>query len=152
DSTLTPARARTNGFPDPKKGSLVMISSSTLGISSTLAIVLLAIAPASQSASFTANVLTDSVDAAPGDGICADDSGRCSLRAAIMETNALPGRDTIRLSLTGTYLLSIPGTGENAAATGDLDIDDNLTITGPGADVTFVDGGGVDRVFHVLPV
>ncbi|MDH3362377.1 MAG: DUF11 domain-containing protein, partial [Gammaproteobacteria bacterium] len=50
----------------------------------------------------------------------------------------------------GTYNLSITGTGENAAATGDLDISDTLTLTGAGAASTIIDGNGIDRVFHVL--
>src|SRR5262249_47016717 len=39
--------------------------------------------------SFTVNSLADSVDANPGDGIAADSLGRTTLRAAIMEANAL---------------------------------------------------------------
>ncbi|MGD8967250.1 MAG: hypothetical protein PVI07_07065 [Anaerolineae bacterium] len=34
-------------------------------------------------------------DANPGDGLCADGQGRCTLRTAIEEANALPGADTI---------------------------------------------------------
>ena len=37
----------------------------------------------------------DVVDAAPGNGVCATDVGDCTLRAAIMEANALPGAATI---------------------------------------------------------
>ena len=33
--------------------------------------------------------------------------------------------------------------------TGDLDITSDLTITGMGAGVTVIDGGGLDRVFHI---
>jgi len=128
-----------------------MISPSSLRISSILAISLLTIAPSSRSADFDANVLSDSVDVAPSDGVCADASGACSLRAAVMEANALPGMDTISLSLSGTYQLSIAGIEENDAATGDLDIRDDLSIIGGGADVTVVDGGRIDRVFHILP-
>ena len=42
------------------------------------------------SSSFVVNVgTTDLVDANPGNGVCADANGQCSLRAAIMEANAL---------------------------------------------------------------
>ena len=41
--------------------------------------------------------------------------------------------------------------GGNAAATGDLDITDDLTINGEGITNTFIDGADLDRVFHVLP-
>lgn len=103
----------------------------------------------SRRAAFTVNSTADAVDATPGDGACDDGAGNCTLRAAIMEANALPGADTITLP-AGTYILSISGRGEDAAQTGDLDITDDLTINGAGAAVTIVDGGTVDRVFHVF--
>src|SRR6185312_3209246 len=40
---------------------------------------------------FVVNVGTDGGDANPGDGACADAGGKCSLRAAIEEGNALSG-------------------------------------------------------------
>ena len=73
----------------------------------------------------------------------------CPLRAAIQESNALAGTDFINL-LPGKHVLTIPGTGEDAAATGDLDITDDLVIRGSGAPVTTVDGGAVDTVFDIL--
>jgi hypothetical protein len=42
------------------------------------------------------------------DGVCATASGACSLRAAIMEANALPGADTIIVP-AGTYVLALAG-------------------------------------------
>ena len=73
----------------------------------------------------------------------------CTLRAAIQETNAAPGADTITLP-AGTYVLAIQGEPEDAAAAGDLDITDHLTIIGAGAGSTIVDGNGVDRILHIL--
>ncbi|MEX1253945.1 MAG: CSLREA domain-containing protein [Dehalococcoidia bacterium] len=88
--------------------------------------------------------------------------GDCSLREAIVAANtdapvdACPaGAGTDRVQLpAGTYNLTIAGTGEDAAQTGDLDINDHLLILGestatPGT--TIVDGGGLDRVFDVGP-
>lgn len=98
-------------------------------------------------ANFAVDSTADAVDANPGDGVCDDGAGRCTLRAAIQETNSLPGADTITLP-AGTYTLSIPGADEDAAATGDLDITDDLTLTGAGRDTTIIDGGGLDRVIH----
>lgn len=100
-------------------------------------------------ASFTVDHDSDSIDANPGDGICADLSGYCTLRAAIMETNALPGSDTIYLP-ADTYNLSLAGFSEDNCAQGDLDILDSLTITGANASTTFVDGNDLDRVFHII--
>ena len=105
------------------------------------------VAPA-HGASFTVTATHDAVDAAPGDGICADAGGSCTLRAAVMETNALPGADEISLP-AGTYLLSISGRGEDGAATGDLDVADSLTITGAGDQTTAIDADGIDRVLHI---
>ncbi len=102
-------------------------------------------------ASFTVNSFVDGVDVAPGNGICATPTGVCTLRAAIQETNALPGADTIILP-AGTYILTIPGPFEDHAATGDLDITQDLTILGAGAASTIIDGNGAvtgDRVFQV---
>ena len=88
---------------------------------------------------FTVNSTTDAVAANPASGICetAPGNGVCTLRAAIQVANALPGPDTIIVP-AGTYALTIPGQGEDAAAAGDLDITDNLTITGAGAATTII--------------
>ena len=96
----------------------------------------------------------DAVDATVGDGICDDGNGNCTLRAAVQEANACVGYDVIDLPV-GIYLLSLNGISENAAATGDLDIVDDLSINGASAVSTVVDAGsdGVvfgDRLFHVL--
>ncbi|HDL20814.1 MAG TPA: choice-of-anchor D domain-containing protein [Nitrospirae bacterium] len=98
---------------------------------------------------FTVDTANDTVDASPGDGACADTGGSCSLRAAVMEANALAGADVVNVP-AGTYMLTIAGTGEDASATGDLDIIDDLTINGAGAGSTVIDGGSIDRVFHVV--
>src|SRR5262245_51742013 len=101
---------------------------------------------------FTVNVTVDTADVNPGDGVCetAPGNGVCTLRAAVQETNALFGADTINLP-AGNFLLSIAGQGENAAASGDLDITDNLTIVGAGPQSTTINGGQFDRVFDVDP-
>jgi CSLREA domain-containing protein len=68
-------------------------------------------------------------------------NGNCSLREAIQAANtdaavdactAGSGDDVITLP-AGTYTLLLTGAGENANATGDLDILNNLTIDGAGA-------------------
>jgi CSLREA domain-containing protein len=110
-----------------------------------------------QTAIFIVNSTADSVDANPGDGVCADGSGVCTLRAAIMEANALPGADTIAFAPSvfnapKTITLSIPGGNEEFNVTGDLDINSDLTITGAGANMIIIDGGGIDRVLDISPV
>jgi CSLREA domain-containing protein len=101
-------------------------------------------------ATFTVNTTVDAVDATPGDGVCATAGALCTLRAAIQEANALAGSDTIVVP-AGTYTLTIAGTGENAAATGDLDITTTIVIEGSGPDITTIDANSVDRVFEVRP-
>ena len=101
-------------------------------------------------ANFTVNITNDTVDANPGDGNAVDSGGNTSLRAAIMESNALAGADSITLP-AGNYNLTRTGTGENAATAGDLDINSEITIQGAGAQATKIDATGLnDRVFEVL--
>jgi predicted outer membrane repeat protein len=76
------------------------------------------------------------------------DGGPGSLRQAIIDANASPGADTINVP-AGVYILTIAGANENAAATGDLDISEDVTIIGAGSASTIIDGGGLDRVFDV---
>lgn len=90
----------------------------------------------------------DAPDAARGDGRCATDAGRCTLRAAIMEANAAPGLDQVTVP-SGVYKLGIEGTGEDAGATGDLDITDDLRLLGAGTGETYVQGAGIDRVLDI---
>jgi hypothetical protein len=97
--------------------------------------------------SLTVNNTADVPDAHPGDGKCetATGNGICTLRAAIMETNAWAGADTINLKASTEYVLSRPGI-DTVALNGDLDITDDLRINGAGATVN---GGGIDRVFDI---
>jgi uncharacterized repeat protein (TIGR01451 family) len=101
---------------------------------------------------FTVDDTADALDADPGDGSCATTGGTCTLRAAVMETNALVGADTVILP-SGTYTLTIGGTGEDMCTLGDLDITDDLTLSGAGPETTIIDGNGsviFDRVLHVV--
>ena len=112
------------------------------------AMCVLAVANLGRAATFVVNDVTDAVDMTPADNMCLTAGGKCTLRAAVQQANALAGHDTIMLP-AGTYTLTISGLCEDGAATGDLDITDDLTITGAGAATTIIDGGGIDRVFDV---
>ncbi|MCI0521964.1 MAG: CSLREA domain-containing protein [Chloroflexi bacterium] len=103
------------------------------------------------------------VDAAQDDTLV---NGNCTLREAIIAANsdapvdacqAGSGADVILLP-AGEYRLTLPGMGEDAAWTGDLDILASLEIRGAGRATTLVAAGlddstgyPVDRVFHILP-
>jgi CSLREA domain-containing protein len=105
---------------------------------------------------FTVNSREDLPDLTPGDDKCVSYLITlppyvfifCTLRAAIEEANSLPGDDEILVG-SGTYTLEIEGTGENVAATGDLDITDTVTLSGKGREATHIDGGGLDRIFDI---
>jgi len=86
---------------------------------------------------FNVNTLLDTVDVNPGNGLAQDAVGNTSLRAAVMEANALAGADTINLP-AGTYALTRVGANENGAALGDLDVLDSLTLFGAGRDSTII--------------
>ncbi len=100
---------------------------------------------------FLVDSSVDSIDVNPGDAVCLDASGDCTLRAAIVESNALPGTDTVRLP-AGTYQLTIPGNGEDASLQGDLDITEALTLESlvPGDALNTIieqtTGGGVIQI------
>ena len=88
-------------------------------------------------------VVTRYDDPAPNACVPAD----CSLREAVIAANALANADRILLS-AGTYTLSIAGADEDLAATGDLDVLQDVEIVGRGATMTVLDGGGLDHVLE----
>lgn len=105
------------------------------------------------SAQYIVNELYDAPDFNLFDGVCDADAAapgaQVTLRAAIQNVNlSPPGSYTIALPL-GTCLLTVTGAAEDFAATGDLDVRRDLTITGSGSPGTTVSGEVLsDRVFH----
>lgn len=108
----------------------------------------LVVGPPLHGDTFYVDTTADTVDAAPGDGSAADAGGNCSLRAAIMEANALAGTDEIHIP-AGIYKLTNAIWREDLCVGGDLDILENLNIYGAGQAFTFIEGVR-DRVFHIL--
>jgi CSLREA domain-containing protein len=105
---------------------------------------------------FIVNSTLDEPDAKPGDELCQSaPSGVCTLRAAIMEVNAVIAEgnaDTITLP-PGEYGLTVVGSDEDAAFTGDLDITSNMSLVGSDAEKTIINAlglDGTDRVFHIV--
>ena len=89
-------------------------------------------------------------------------AGQVSLRSAIIAANANPVADIILFSagLNGVpitlSIVNAGGANEDACQTGDLDVTDNLTITGNGSANTIVQAGttnvnGIDKVFAINP-
>lgn len=104
---------------------------------------------APHASTFYVNSALDEADASPGDGKCrSTPSGKCTLRAAIMENNALGGNTVVLPA--GNYVLSRPGTNEDNALTGDLDITANLVLKGAGKAATTISANSLDRVLHIV--
>jgi hypothetical protein len=106
------------------------------------------ITPVTTPTSFTVNTTLDSIDVKPADGICADSSGKCSLRAAVMEANISSGAQQINLG-AGTYTLTLAGSNEDAGLTGDLDVSSEISIIGTDTASTIIDANSLDRAIDV---
>jgi len=98
---------------------------------------------------FLVDTFTDSATGTCGIGGTGNNG--CSLRSAIIAANAAPGADTINLpigthSLSITNFLSVPDQER-----GDLNITDDLTISGNTSDptLTVINANQIDRVFDV---
>ena len=102
-------------------------------------------------ATFIVNDPADAIDTNPGNGSVDTAGGIIALRAAVMEANALAGADVIVLP-AGTFAFDVAlgAGGEDAAATGDLDITSDITIRGQGIGTTTIDAQMLDAVFNVL--
>jgi predicted outer membrane repeat protein len=118
------------------------------------AVLILALAPTASAGDVLAvNSTLDLPDADLLDGVCDADllaeGLQITLRAAVQHANVTVGADTITLP-AGQYKLKLKGADEDAAATGDLDLLEDVTITGEDATTTVVIAKKVkDRVFEV---
>jgi len=74
---------------------------------------------------FTVNDAGDTFDAVPGDGICADAADRCTLRAAIGESNTTIERDAIIFNLPHPSTINL--------TLGEIVVSRSIDIAGPGA-------------------
>ena len=102
------------------------------------------------------NSPSDVVASAPLDnGVCetAPGNGVCTLRAAIMKANHLPGGGATVVLPPGTSTLGIPGDDSGTdETTGDLNITASMSIEGAGPGATIIDGNGSviqNRVFTI---
>lgn len=88
---------------------------------------------------FNVNTTSDSSDTNPGNGICADTTGKCSLRAAIEEGSVLNNNSLVKVP-AGRYPLTI----------GPISIKGSVVIRGADRNTTIVDGSNKFRVFSVI--
>jgi len=105
------------------------------------------VGPAPTPLNLTVDSALDAPDANRGDGICATETGVCTLRAAFTETNDNAGTDTITISPGVEPTSSILGTDEDLNQSGDLDQWGDLVIEGGSSTIH---GNRVDRVIHHL--
>ncbi len=89
-------------------------------------------------ATFTVISTSDTNDASPGNGVCANSSGNCSLRAAIQEANALAGDDTVTFGAVLSFAVGDP-----------LLVTTTITVDGGTGAKQVLDGGGVGQVFEL---
>ncbi|MBP9144417.1 MAG: right-handed parallel beta-helix repeat-containing protein [Thermoanaerobaculia bacterium] len=66
----------------------------------------------------------------------------CSIREAVIAANVDLAADRVWLS-AGVYQVNLAGSFEDNAATGDIDLVQNVEIVGAGATMTFIDGTGL---------
>jgi len=110
-----------------------------------------------EAAVFNVNSQADTVDVNPGDGSCVDPSGNCSLRAALMETNALAGADEIYLPRSTAYEITTAPMASGDDAHGDFDIRDSLllsimdpaTLISELSELPVLDADGLNRVLEI---
>ena len=105
---------------------------------------------------FTVDSTLDEPDGDTSDGLCASfPSGKCTLRAAIMQADATIAPDMIIIVPAGTYTLTRRPDSADGAENGDLNLTtqagDSRTITllGAGAASTIIDANMIDRVLSV---
>ena len=100
---------------------------------------------------FTVTSTADSTDANPGDGLCADSNGRCTLRASIQESNHEPIPNVNSINV---IIFALPNLAVIDLKLGELNITSGMWIFGPGArrltvQRSFAPGTGDFRVFRV---
>ena len=99
------------------------------------------------SLTFTVNTTTDAHAAHPGEGICADAAGQCTLRAALEVAAASPSGSTVRITVpAGTYDLTL---GSLTLGSGAVPV--KVTVDGAGAASTVVAATRGFRVMAVTP-
>ncbi len=129
-------------------------SSARARAAAVLAAIVLSVAAATTAgaATFTVDSTGDQGDNNPGNGKCRTSLvlSECTLRAAIMEANALAGGPHTIVVPAGTYTLTIAGSGDTDGSRGDLDLKRGLHINASGG-TAIVRGqsGWNDRIFQV---
>ena len=95
---------------------------------------------------YVVNSAADTHDITPGDGICADSTGSCTLRAAVEELRGSGASDSITFELTYPATITLTDLGPlpdfDASLTGE-----DVVIQGPGSDKLTIDAASLFRHF-----
>ena len=126
-----------------------------------LAILLTSFAGDAAAAVFVVNRTDDIAPRGTGSTCITPASTDCTLREAVIKSNATPGSVIqFAASTNGNPITlaqaNVGGVDENAAVTGDLDVTESLTIQGNGETNTILQAGtntsnGIDKVFGLNP-
>ena len=123
------------------------------GLIRLLAVVLLALLVSLKLASaawaagpYVVNSAADTHDITPGDGICADSTGSCTLRAAVEELQASGVSDSITFELTYPATITLTDIGPLPDFDASL-TEEDVVIQGPGSDKLTIDAAGLFRHF-----
>jgi hypothetical protein len=92
----------------------------------------------------------DTMGSSLSDGVCETQHGNgiCTLRAAIMEANHVPGGGATILLPAGRYSLTIGPSPADGEESGDLNALAPVTVIGDGPSASIIDGSRIDRVLH----
>jgi CSLREA domain-containing protein len=105
--------------------------------------VILALPQFASPATFAVNSTTDAADANHGDGVCKTSASLCTLRAAIQESNAVPGPPYDHIAVpSGKYVLT----------SGPLIIGSSVFLKGDDQTTTVIDGDLASRVIEVVGI
>lgn len=111
-------------------------------------------APAVSAVVFNVDSFLDGIDDDLVDIACHTVADTCTLRAAVMQANMMPGDSTIVLP-AGTYTLTRLPVSPFGADNGDLNLtspsggNPTITLSGAGAATTIIDASFLDRVLRV---
>jgi hypothetical protein len=140
-------------------------SKAFLRLLSAAGLLVLLVPATAHAARFVVDTPVDAPDSNPGDGTCAAAGNVCTLRAAVMEHNALVaggGSNANIIKLPAfVHVLTVVGKEEDNAATGDLDVNGgslmvrgrgSLMVRGRSSRGSVIDGNQTDRIWHLGPL
>ncbi len=96
---------------------------------------------------FIVDTTLDAYDANPGDGICDDGTGACTLRAAAQEANSQTGQDLILFTSSGgaPYTINVSSYPTN----GGIEITDDVLIDGGSLGDVNIIAGAENKIFYI---